>query len=77
MKQIDTGMTNEVWAIDCNNNIYRLNNEKTWENIQGKLKQVTVGESGMNFVVNRAKSLVQLIIKTAIRRQRTVVCMMQ
>ena len=46
MKQIDTGMTSEVWAIDHNNDVFRLKPDKTWENIEGKMKHVTAGESG-------------------------------
>ena len=58
MKQIDTGLTSEVWAVDHDDNIYRLKPEKTWENIQGKLKHVTAGASGMNSEVLIKLSLV-------------------
>ncbi len=47
MKQIDTGMTSEVWAINQNNDVFRLKPDKTWENIEGKMKHVTAGESGI------------------------------
>ena len=59
MKQIDTGLTSEVWAVDHDDNIYRLKPEKTWENIQGKLKYVTAGASGRNSEVLVKLSLVR------------------
>ena len=46
MKQIDTGLTNEVWAVNDNENVFRLKPDKTWEKIEGKMKHVTAGESG-------------------------------
>jgi hypothetical protein len=47
MKQIDTGMTSEVWAVNHNDDVFRLKPDKTWENIEGKIKHVTAGESGI------------------------------
>jgi hypothetical protein len=46
MKQIDTGLTSEVWAVNDNEDVFRLKPDKTWEKMEGKMKHVTAGESG-------------------------------
>ena len=46
MKQIDTGITSAVWAIDVKQDIYYLNGIN-FEQVQGKLIHVSSGESGV------------------------------
>lgn len=46
MKTIDTGMTNEVWAVGKDGKTYRLSVSKSWQEIKFNLKHVSVGEAG-------------------------------
>ena len=46
MEQIDTGMTNEVWAVNKNGETFRLGPEREWKNMNFQLSHVSAGESG-------------------------------
>ena len=53
LRQIDHGLTTEVWGVDNHDVIYRLKNDKSsWQLISGSLKHVTAGEAGI-WGVNR------------------------
>jgi hypothetical protein len=47
LSQIDHGTTSDVWGVNSNERIYRLKDDRTWMNIPGLLKHVTVGEAGV------------------------------
>ena len=47
LKQIDHGLTPEVWGVNAANLIFRINEDKKWIRIAGSLKHVTTGEAGV------------------------------
>ena len=46
MKQIDTGLTSEVWAVDDNGKTFRLGPNRKWTDMDFSLSHVSVGGSG-------------------------------
>jgi hypothetical protein len=46
MKQIDTGMTSDVWAVGENGATFRLGPDRQWENANFPLSHVSAGGSG-------------------------------
>ena len=47
LKQIDHGLTKEVWGVNSHDEIYRLKEDTTWMRIPGGLKHVTAGKAGI------------------------------
>ena len=45
--QIDSGLTTAVWGVSIHDSIYRLKDGRSWEQISGHLKHVSVGEAGV------------------------------
>ena len=46
LTQIDTGIADSLWGVDSRNFVYMYSNGQ-WELVDGKLKSVTAGESGV------------------------------
>ena len=46
MKQIDTGMTSDVWAVGENGATFRLGPDRQWKNANFPLSHVSAGGSG-------------------------------
>ena len=53
MRQIDSGITKAVWAINIRDGVYMLKDSGTWEYVPGNQKHVTSGESGVWAVGNQ------------------------
>ena len=47
MVQIDSGITNAVWAINNDDKVYILKDLKQWINVPSNQKYITAGESGV------------------------------
>ena len=59
MKQIDAGMTSEVWAVDKNGKTFRLGSNKEWKNMNFQLNHVSAGGSGKSISLSHeAKSAI-------------------
>jgi hypothetical protein len=46
MKQIDTGMTSKVWAVDDNGETFSLGSDQKWKKMNFRLSHVSAGGSG-------------------------------
>lgn len=53
MRQIDSGITKAVWAINIRDAVYMLKASGTWEYVPGNQKHVTAGETGIWAVGNQ------------------------
>lgn len=47
MVQIDSGITNAVWAINSRDAVYILNDSNKWRYVPSNQKYITAGESGV------------------------------
>lgn len=60
MRQIDSGITNAVWAINIRDAVYILKGSNKWEYVPGNQKHVTAGESGVWAVGNKNQVQIRL-----------------
>jgi hypothetical protein len=60
MRQIDSGITNAVWAINISDAVYTLKDLNKLENVPTSQKYITAGESGVWAVGNKGEVQLRL-----------------